>query len=147
MTPVEALGHGDAGAAIALWHATGLTRPWNVPETDFARAVDGATSAVLGIRDGDALVATAMVGHDGHRGWVYYLAVDPARQRQGLGAALMRAAEAWIVAAGGVKLQLMVRAGNDGVLDFYRALGYDDQGVTVLGRRLDPPLGPGGGQA
>ncbi|WP_413320415.1 GNAT family acetyltransferase [Agrococcus sp. 1P02AA] len=139
MPQVEQLGSADADAAIALWHATGLTRPWNPPHEDFARAVASAGSAVLGIRDGDELVATAMVGHDGHRGWVYYLAVDPSQQRGGLGRALMRAAEEWVVAASGVKLQLMVRAENTAAVEFYRALGYDDQQVVVLGKRL---LGP-----
>lgn len=134
--PVEELGHADAGAVIELWHATGLTRPWNPPSADFARAVDGPSSAVLGIRDAGAIIATAMVGHDGHRGWVYYLAVDPARRRRGLGAQLMRAAESWVVAMGGVKLQLMVRADNAAAAGFYRSLGYEQQPVTVLGRRL-----------
>lgn len=142
MVRIEPLGHADAAAAIGLWHATGLTRPWNAPDADFARAVDGPASAVLGIRDGDAIVATVMVGHDGHRGWVYYLAVDPTRQRQGLGAQLMRAAEAWIAARGGVKLQLMVRADNAAAAGFYRAIGYEDQRVSVLGRRLDESGGP-----
>lgn len=92
---------------------------------------------MLGIRDGDAVVATVMVGDDGHRGWVYYLAVDPSMQRQGMGARLMRAAEAWLLERGGVKLQLMVRADNAAVAAFYRALGYEEQAVAVLGRRLD----------
>ena len=70
--PLTAL---DRDAAVALWHATGLTRPWNDPHADFDRA-----QAVLGAFDGDELIGTAMVGHDGHRGWVYYLGVDP-RQR------------------------------------------------------------------
>lgn len=133
---IEQLSHADAAEAVALWQANGLTRPWNAPEADFTRAVDGPASAVLGIRDDGVLVATAMVGHDGHRGWVYYLAVDPSRHRQGLGARLMRAAEAWIVEHGGVKLQLMVRADNEAAADFYRAIGYEHQAVTVLGRRL-----------
>ncbi|ERG63771.1 hypothetical protein L332_04795 [Agrococcus pavilionensis RW1] len=136
MSVVE-LGPADAPAAIALWEATALTRPWNPPRADFDRAISDSASAVLGIRDGDALVATAMVGHDGHRGWLYYLAVAPDQQRRGLGAALVRAAEAWIVARGGVKLQLMVRGENDAVAAFYRALGYDEQPVVVHGRRLE----------
>ncbi|WP_035254631.1 GNAT family acetyltransferase [Agrococcus lahaulensis] len=136
MSVVE-LGPADAEEAIGLWEGTGLTRPWNPPRADFDRAIAGSASAVLGIRDGDVLVATAMVGHDGHRGWLYYLAVAPDHQRRGLGAALVRAAEAWIVARGGVKLQLMVRRDNDAVAAFYRALGYDEQPVVVLGRRLE----------
>ncbi len=137
MPTVEELGPGDAASVVALWRATGLTRPWNDPDADYRRALQDAASAVLGVREGDALVATAMVGHDGHRGWLYYVAVDPARQRQGLGARLVRAAEAWLERRGGVKLQLMVRAENATAARFYRALGYEEQAVTVLGRRLD----------
>ena len=73
----------DAEAVIALWRACGLTRPWNDPAADFARAVEGPTSAVLLRREGDALAASVMVGFDGHRGWVYYLAVAPGRRRAG----------------------------------------------------------------
>lgn len=146
MPRVVELGPADADAAIALWHTAGLTRPWNAPEGDFERAVGGAASAVLGIREGGALVATVMVGHDGHRGWVYYLAVDPARRRTGHGRALMRAAEAWVVREGGVKLQLMVRTDNAAAAGFYRALGYERQDVSVLGRRLDASSGSGIGE-
>lgn len=134
---VEPLGRADAAAAVVLWQANGLTRPWNAPEADFTRAVDGPASAVLGIRHDGVLVGTVMVGHDGHRGWVYYLAVEPSRHRQGLGARLMQSAEAWIVEHGGAKLQLMVREGNAAATGFYRAIGYEQQAVTVLGRRLD----------
>lgn len=134
---VVELGPADADAAIALWEAAGLTRPWNPPRADFDRAVAGPVSAVLGIRDGGSLVATAMVGEDGHRGWLYYLAVDPARRREGLGRALVAAAEAWIAARGGVKAQLMVRGDNADAAAFYERLGYDVQDTVVLGRRLD----------
>ena len=63
-------------------------------------------------RDGDAIVATAMVGHDGHRGWVYYVAADPDRRAKGYGRAIMNAAGDWLRAAGIAKLQLMVRRDN-----------------------------------
>ncbi len=127
-------------AAVALWHACGLTRPWNDPDADLARALAGPASTVLGALDGETLVGTAMVGHDGHRGWVYYVAVDPGRQRTGLGRQLMAAAEAWLDERGVPKVQLMVRAGNDAVVGFYEALGYTDQGVVTMGRFLDPAL-------
>ena len=124
---------------IALWEACGLTRPWNDPAADFARAVAGPASAVLLLREGDALAASAMVGCDGHRGWVYYLAVAPARRRAGLGRAMMDAAEAWLRARGAPKLQLMVREDNDAALHFYEALGLERQKVVTLGRFLGEP--------
>ena len=126
----------DAEAVIALWRACALTRPWNDPAADFARAVAGPTSAVLLRREGEALTASVMVGCDGHRGWVYYLAVAPERRREGLGMAMMAAAEAWLRARGAPKLQLMVRDDNEAALGFYAALGLERQHVVTLGRFL-----------
>jgi ribosomal protein S18 acetylase RimI-like enzyme len=128
----------DAGEVIALWEACGLTRPWNEPAADFARAVAGPASAVLLLHEGDALVASVMTGCDGHRGWVYYLAVAPERRRAGLGRAMMDAAEAWLRARGAPKLQLMVREDNDEALGFYDALGLERQNVVTLGRFFKP---------
>jgi ribosomal protein S18 acetylase RimI-like enzyme len=126
----------DREEVIALWEGCGLTRPWNDPAADFDRAVEGATSAILLLRDGDALAASVMVGCDGHRGWVYYLAVAPDRQRQGLGRRMMAEAEAWLRAHGAPKIQLMVRDSNDAALAFYEALGLERQPVVTLGRFL-----------
>ena len=133
---------GEAGAAddeavIGLWEACGLTRPWNDPLSDFNLALSTDGSTVLAARVGGEVVGTIMVGFDGHRGWVYYLAVDPDAQRSGLGRALMAAAEAWLVARGCPKIQLMVRQDNAQALAFYEALGLTPQPVVVLGRRLD----------
>ncbi|MEZ0243359.1 MAG: GNAT family acetyltransferase [Sphingomonas sp.] len=133
--PVEA-DAGDADAVIALWEACGLTRPWNDPARDFALALENAASAVLVVREGDALAGSVMTGFDGHRGWVYYLAVSPAHRRQGLGRALMAAAEAWLRERGAPKIQLMVREDNEAI-GFYEALGLERQKVVTLGRFLD----------
>lgn len=130
------LGPGDRSAAIALWAAAGLTRPWNDPGADFDRALAGATSAVLGAFAEDVLVGTVMVGHDGHRGWVYSLAVHT--RRAGRGGALMGAAEDWLRARGVPKLNLMVRHDNADARGFYERLGYADGEVTVLGKFLRP---------
>lgn len=125
-------------AAIQLWHDSGLTRPWNDPGADLRRAVGGESSAVLAaIGDDDALLATAMVGHDGHRGWVYYLAVDSTLRGRGLGGQMMAACEAWVRSRGIPKIQLMVRSTNLATVGFYQHLGYTDAEVVVLGRRLD----------
>ena len=104
---------------------------------DFDRAVDGPTSAVLGILDGGTLLATAMVGHDGHRGWVYYVAVAEDHRGAGLGARMMGAAEDWLRSAGAPKVQLMVRTDNAHAAGFYRRLGYEASDTTVLARWLD----------
>lgn len=126
-------------AAVALWHETGLTRPWNDPVTDLRAALEGATSTVLASVDEGRLDGTVMAGYDGHRGWLYYLAVSPAEQGRGLGKALVAAAEEWLRDRGAPKVQLMVRATNAAVVAFYAALGYLDTECVVLGRRLDEP--------
>lgn len=124
--------------AVELWHETGLTRPWNDPDADLRRAMAGSTSTILAaLNDAGSLLGTAMVGHDGHRGWVYYLAVQPSHQHQGIARGLMSACEDWVRERGVLKIQLMVRHSNEDVIAFYTALGYIDGEVVVLGRFLD----------
>lgn len=125
--------------AVALWETVGLTRPWNDALADIERAARGPGSLVLAYVDGDHLVGTAMVGHDGHRGWVYYLATAPDRRREGIGKELMFACESWLESQGIPAIRLMVRSDNAGVVDFYDAIGYEELDVLVLGRRLDEP--------
>ncbi|MGC5167778.1 GNAT family acetyltransferase [Luteimicrobium sp. DT211] len=140
----------DAAPLVALWTACGLTRPWNDPERDIADARSTPTSTVLvGHVDGAAgaagagiLVSGAVVGYDGHRGWLYYVAVDPAWQGRGFGRETVVAAEAWLAAQGAPKVQLMVRRTNADAVGFYQALGYTDQETIVLGRRF--PVAQGG---
>ena len=93
---------------------------------------------------GDEIVATVMVGFDGHRGWVYYLACDPSSRGQGLGAGMMRAAEDWLRAAGAVKVQLMVRRSNGEAAAFYERLGFQRSDVQVLARWLEDGDADGG---
>ncbi|MGA4777352.1 GNAT family N-acetyltransferase [Cellulosimicrobium sp. AB352] len=148
----------DVEAVVALWRECGLTRPWNDPYRDLADARLGETSTVLvgratrdlptvapggapeapGVAAGE-LVATAMAGVDGHRGWLYYVAVDPRVQGRGTGRATVVAAEAWLAAQGARAVRLMVRATNDAVRGFYERLGYADQECVVLGRPLGAP--------
>lgn len=134
---ITSLGPDDVTDAVALWTEAGLTRPWNDAVGDFLRAVAGPSSVVLGIREDGELIGCAMIGHDGHRGWVYYLAVGASARGRGLGRELMAAAEAWLVERGLPKIQFMVRSDNAEVLDFYDHLGYAKQDCVVLGRRLD----------
>lgn len=126
----------DRATVVALWEAAGLTRPWNDPAKDFDRALVGENAAILIIEDSEQIIGSVMVGEDGHRGWVYYLATHPDHQRQGIGRRLMAAAEEWIMQRNIPKSQLMVRNDNDAALGFYAALGYDVQPVVTLGKRL-----------
>ncbi len=130
----------DDAALVALWQACKLTVWYNDPLTDIARWREQPGSSdilVLQAADG-ALAGSIAVGCDGHRAWVYYLAVAPERQRQGLGQRLMAAAEAFAHARGILKLQLMVRPSNAKVAAFYRALGYDETPRRIFARWLTP---------
>lgn len=126
----------DCAAIVALWRECGLTRPWNDPAADFALALASPSATVLVARDDSGIAASVMVGFDGHRGWVYYLAVAASARRAGLGRALMDAAEAWLRERAAPKIQLMVRGDNQAALDFYAALGMERQDVVTLGRFL-----------
>jgi ribosomal protein S18 acetylase RimI-like enzyme len=137
MTDIRPIREGEDESVIALWTVCGLTRPWNDPAADLKLAKDGATSTVLVAADETGISGTIMVGCDGHRGWIYYLAVDPGRRRNGLGRSLMAAAQDWLTVKGAPKLQLMVRADNEAALVFYQRLGLERQDVIVLGLRLD----------
>lgn len=134
--PIIELDDSHVDAVVALWERVGLTRPWNPADQDFLRAYRRPSSTVLGLLEGSLLLGTVMVGHDGHRGWAYYLAVHPAQQGRGIGRRLMSAAEGWVRAAGVPKIQLMVRRDNQGAVNFYRQLGYEEADVFVLAHWL-----------
>lgn len=128
----------DTEPVVALWEACGLVRPWNDPRKDIARKLTVQPELFLVAEEEGGVAATVMVGYDGHRGWVNYLAVDPALRGRGLGRALMRRAEELLIERGCPKLNLQVRAGNEQVMEFYAALGYTDDRTVSLGKRLIP---------
>jgi ribosomal protein S18 acetylase RimI-like enzyme len=127
----------DVAAVIALWQRCGLTRPWNDPAADIALARKGMNAAMLVGRDGRGIAASVLVGHDGHRGWVYYVAVDPDDRHKGYGRVIMDAAEEWLRVRGIEKLQLMVRPDNSQVQAFYQSLGYFEQERIIYAKWLD----------
>jgi ribosomal protein S18 acetylase RimI-like enzyme len=134
---IAAIEDGDVTEVIALWQRCGSTRAWNDPAGDIALARKETNATVLlGRRDG-VLLASVLVGHDGHRGWVYYVTVDPDHRHQGYGREIMAAAEHWLRARGIEKLQLMVRGDNAKVHAFYRSIGYYDQERVVFAKWLD----------
>jgi ribosomal protein S18 acetylase RimI-like enzyme len=148
---ITAIEDADVTAVVTLWERCGLTRPWNDPVADIALARKRPNSTILLGREDERIVASAMVGHEGHRGWVYYVAVDPDRRGQGLGRAIMNAAEDWLRQAGIAKLQLLVRQDNAKASAFYETIGYDEAAVTVFAKWLDgreqaPQLAPPEGQ-
>ncbi|MCB1378885.1 MAG: GNAT family acetyltransferase [Alphaproteobacteria bacterium] len=130
------IGDGDVEAVVALWQACGLVRAWNDPYKDISFARESASSTILVGMDQTRIVASAMVGHDGHRGMLYYVAVDPSLQGKGIGKAMVRAAEAWLGERGVWKVNLLVRSENDRVRGFYEALGYEVNPVFCMARRI-----------
>lgn len=134
---IAPIGDADIAAVIALWQRCGLTRPWNDPAADIALARKGSNATVLSGRAGDAIMATAMVGHDGHRGWVYYVATDPDHRGKGYGRVIMDAAENWLRERGIEKLMLMVRQDNTQVHAFYQSLGFLEQERVIYAKWLD----------
>jgi ribosomal protein S18 acetylase RimI-like enzyme len=134
---IKTIEDGDLTEVIALWRRCGSTRAWNDPAGDIALARREANATVLLGRNDSALVASVLVGHDGHRGWVYYVTVDPDHRFKGYGRVIMTAAEDWLRARGIEKLQLMVRRDNAKVHAFYESLGYYDQERVVFAKWLD----------
>ncbi len=133
----------DIDAVIDLWTACGLVRPWNDPYKDILFARGEACSDILVGEIEGCIAASVMVGHDGHRGVVYYVSVAPEQQGKGLGRDVMAAAEGWLKARGVWKLNLLVRAENDKVRGFYESLGYEVEPRLCMARKLVDPAGEG----
>ena len=133
---IRELRRGEEEAVVALWLACALTRPWNDPRKDIERKLAHSPSLFLVGLDDDELVGSVMAGYDGHRGWINYLAVHPSWQGQGLGRALMEAAEERLRALGCPKINLQVREGNEAAAAFYDAIGYEQQELVDFGKRL-----------
>ena len=126
----------DEAAVIALWKAAGLTRSWNDPRKDIERKRAVQREWFLVGTVDDVVMASIMIGYDGHRGWINYLAVDPAHRMRGHAHTLMREAERVLAAAGCPKINLQVRTSNAAVIEFYKAIGYAQDDVVSFGRRL-----------
>ena len=123
-------------AVIELWERCELTRPWNNPRVDIERKMKEKPELFLvGLIDG-RVTASAMGGYEGHRGWVNYLAVEPEYQRQGLGKRMMGAIEERLLQIGCPKINIQVRTGNTGALNFFKKIGYNVEERISLGKRL-----------
>jgi ribosomal protein S18 acetylase RimI-like enzyme len=127
----------DEETVIGLWRDCDLVR-WSDPKKDVTRKLKvNPEWFLVGEIDG-IVVATCMVGYEGHRGWINLLAVAPAHQRGGHGRALLAEAERLLRAAGCPKINLQVRAANAAVIAFYQRLGFKVDDVVGLGKRLEP---------
>ena len=128
----------DENAFVQLWKDCGLVVPWNNPRTDIERKLKENSEEIIIGEIENKIMASAIVGYDGHRGWVYYLAVHPKYQRRGFGEQLMQFAERHLLRLECPKINIMVRKTNSEVIDFYKSIGYKEENITTLGKRLIP---------
>lgn len=128
----------DKDTVIQLWGDCGLVVAWNDPQRDIQRKLDdGCDLFLVGEFEG-SVVASVMGGYDGHRGWIYYLAVAPRFRNKGFAQSMMSEMEIRLKAVGCPKINLLIRNTNAEVIEFYQSLGYAvDQSVS-LGKRLIP---------
>lgn len=127
----------DETAVTALWHACALVVSYNDPASDFRFALGRTNSDVLvGVASDGRIIASVLVGHDGHRGWLYYVAVDPSRRREGHGKSMVRAAEDWLSRRGIRKAQLLIRETNSEVAAFYSRIGFEAAPRIVMQKWL-----------
>jgi len=126
----------DQEAFVDLWSRCGLLRPWNDPRRDIARKLAVQPELFLVLEIDGVLAGTVMAGYEGHRGWINYLAVDPTARRRGLGRALMAEAERLLRACGCPKINLQIRRENREAVAFYERIGFGEDAVISLGKRL-----------
>ncbi|GAB6090579.1 GNAT family acetyltransferase [Spirochaeta dissipatitropha] len=146
----------DKDQVIQLWEDCGLTRPWNDPAADIDRKMQVQPELFLvgtlaldsrpmpgakpesRLELPQAVVASVMAGYDGHRGWLHFVAVAPDEQGKGYARQIIREAENRMRAMGCLKVNLQVRSENQRVIEFYRSIGYSQDDVCGMGRRLEP---------
>ncbi len=134
---IRTYGREDKDAVISLWNECGLVAPQNDPAKDIERKLKVDPDLFLVGVNENTIVATVIGGYEGHRGWINYLAVKPSEQRKGFGQAIMKEVEVLIEKKGCPKINLQVRAGNEAVIAFYASLGYGNDHVLGLGKRLE----------
>ena len=132
----------DREALVSLWITCALTRPWNDPDRDIDRKLAWDAPNLLVLEEDGELIGSVMIGYEGHRGWVNYLAVHPDHQRRGLGQVLMEEAERRLRELGCVKVNLQIRTSNEATAEFYRRIGYVVDDVVSMGRRLADDSSP-----
>jgi ribosomal protein S18 acetylase RimI-like enzyme len=127
----------DEDALVALWKMCELTVSWNNPHKDIARKLQVQPELFLvGILDSN-LIATVMGGYDGHRGWINFLAFHPDFRENGYGQEIMNSVETKIREMGCPKINLQIRTGNNKIASFYQKLGFTNDHVVSMGKRLE----------
>ena len=126
----------DTNRVIFIWEQCDLVRNWNNPNFDIQRKINFQKELFFVGLLNDEIIATAMFGYDGHRGWLNYFAVLPNFQKRGFGKQLMTFGEMALIEKGCPKLNLQMRNDNTKAINFYQKLGYKEDAVVSFGRRL-----------
>jgi ribosomal protein S18 acetylase RimI-like enzyme len=127
----------DEPTVVALWNAVLYdSAPHNDPLTSIRQKLAVERELFLVADLAGTVVGTVMGGYDGHRGWIYSVAVDPGHRRLGIGASLLRRLEADLKMRGCLKVNLQVRASNSQVIAFYESLGFVVEPNVSMGKRL-----------
>ena len=127
----------DEALVVALWRECDLVASYNDPAADFRFARNGPSSDVLvAVDEAEVVVGSVLMGHDGHRGWLYYVATAPRARGLGVGRQMVEAAEAWLRQRDVVKAQLLVRESNTKVVSFYEHLGFENAPRTIMAKWL-----------
>ena len=122
---------------IDLWHRCNLVVPQNDPKKDIAMKLRMQPELFFVGVISNRIVSTVMSGYDGHRGWLYYLAVDPNFQKKGIGRRMTEKAEMKLRKLGCHKINLQIRNSNKSVIAFYKHIGFLDDDVIGMGKRLE----------
>lgn len=130
----------DIDSVIRLWTEAGVTRPWNDPRRDIELCRKGSHSTILVGLNAGAIVTTVQVGEDGHRGWVYYVAVQPELQGSGMGRRIMQAAEDWLRARGIWKLTFSCAPTISRSSSFISASDIETRRLSAFKRKFELPL-------
>ena len=135
--PIRLYEDADESAVVGLWReALPDAAPHNDPAAAIRKKVAVGDGLFFVAEVGGNVVGTVMGGYDGHRGWVYSVAVSEAHRRRGVGSALVRHVEAVLKKRGCLKVNLQVRVSNAGVVAFYEGLGYAVEERVSMGKRL-----------
>ena len=126
----------DTNRVIFIWEQCDLVRNWNNPNFDIRRKLNFQKELFFVGLLNDEIIATAMFGYDGHRGWLNYFAVLPNFQKRGFGRQLMTYGEMALIERGCPKLNLQIRNDNTKAINFYQKVGYKEDAAVSFGKRL-----------
>ena len=126
----------DTNRVIFIWEQCDLVRNWNNPNFDIRRKLNFQKELFFVGLLNDEIIATAMFGYDGHRGWLNYFAVLPNFQKRGFGKKLMTFGEMALIEKGCPKLNLQIRNDNTKAINFYKKVGYKEDAAVSFGKRL-----------